>query len=106
MARTVTVQTKIPLVGHGGDVTKVVVREPTFEEYVRLGDPYILVPLEGGGFYPSEDRAVLESYMACCVVAPDLLVCRQGGFELARDIKGAILSFFLPASEAGAGLTK
>ncbi len=64
-------------------------------------DPYILVPLEGGGFYPSEDHKVIEAYMTCCVVEPDLLICRQGGLELARDIKRAIVSFFLPESAEG-----
>jgi hypothetical protein len=104
MPKTIEIPLETPLKGHGGNVTKVVVREPTFEEYVRFGDPYILVPMEGGGYYPSEDRKIIESYMGVCVTEPDILICRGGGFALARQIKDAILSFFLPASAEDAGL--
>ena len=103
MTKTVTIELTKPLIGHGGAVTKVVVREPTFREYIAHGDPIIWVPLPNGGLFPSENLDVIAAYIRICVTEPDALVIEQGGFELARKIKDVILGFFLPAVEEAAG---
>jgi hypothetical protein len=104
MSRTVDITLDKPLIGHNGPIHKVVVREPTFAEYLKFGDPFIWVPLAGGGAFPSENLGVIASYIGICVVEPnDALIIQLGGLDLARKIKDAIVGFFLPASEADAG---
>jgi hypothetical protein len=103
MAKTVRVPVEPPLVGHKGKVPEVVVREPTFSEYLQHGDPFIYVPLKEGGWFRSESTEVLAAYVGILVVEPEQLLLEQGGFKLARDIKEAILGFFLPAVSEGEG---
>lgn len=97
MPKTVTIKLEKPLAGHGAPITNVVLREPTFAEYVQYGDPLIYVPLQSGGFFPSENLDVISKYMTLCVVEPkDQLILEQGGMDLARRIKDAVIGFFLP----------
>ena len=53
MAKTVNIKLSVPILVHGGSTTQVVVREPTFREYITYGDPLIWVPLPNGGLFPS-----------------------------------------------------
>jgi hypothetical protein len=91
-----------PIKGHKGPIDHIIVREPTFDEYTALGDPYIWVPLKDEKrAFPAENADVIKAYAEILVVDVDALLLRQGGFKLARAIKEAILSFFLPDAEAG-----
>jgi hypothetical protein len=101
--KKVSIPIEAPLTGHKGPVREVIVREPTFEEYLRLGDPLIWVPLPEGGMFPTENTAVITEYVKLLVVEPDYLICIQGGFDLARKIKDTVLGFFLPAADPAAG---
>lgn len=91
-----------PIVGHKGTISQVRVREPSFDEYVEHGDPYIWVPLKSGGAFPSENADVIKAYSGI-LVDVDPLLLRQGDFKLARAIKEAVLGFFLPDAEEKEG---
>ena len=106
MPRTVTIELDKPLMGHGGaQIRHVVVREPTYAEYMQHGDPYVWVPIPGTDrAFPSENLDVIRAYSAICVSEPkDTLLLEQGGFEIGRKIKDAIMGFFLPAAAEAAG---
>lgn len=106
MGDTIRIKVSPPLKGHKGPIHEVVIREPTFEEYLRHGDPYIFVPLNGGKAFPSESMEVLSEYVKILVVEPDELLLAQGGFKLARQIKEAIMGFFLPDAAESPDLPK
>jgi hypothetical protein len=102
VGKTVRIPLNPPIKGHKGQVREIVLREPTFEEYLRLGDPYIFVPVAGGTAFPSESAEVISQYIDILVVEPERLLLAQCGFKVAREIKEAVLGFFLPdAAESG-----
>lgn len=106
MAETVTIPLDKPLTGHKGPIRQVVVRAPTYDEYLIHGDPYIWVPLPSGGgkAFASENMDVVREYARILIVEPaDPLLLEQAGFELARKVKEAIMGFFLPAAAEAAG---
>jgi hypothetical protein len=102
--KTVEIKLAKPIVGHGGSITKVVLREPTFDEYLRFGDPFT-VALSPGSKIPFmvEDHGAMAAYAELLLVEPDALIVRQGGFELAREILRGVRSFFHDGSEAAEG---
>lgn len=102
MGKTVRIPLDTPIIGHGGvKIDAVIVREPTFDEFMLHGDPFIWVPLESGGAFASETPEVLATYAAILVTEPkDKLLLSQGGFELARKIRSTIMGFFLPVAAA------
>jgi hypothetical protein len=102
MRKKIEIKLATPIKGHNGPISIVTVREPTFSEYLQYGDPIIWVPLPSGGVFPSEVHDVVTAYMRICV-EQDALLIEQGGLDLARKLKDAILGFFLPASEEAAG---
>lgn len=101
MGKTVRIPLDKPLKGHHGSIDHVIVREPSYDEYLLHGDPYVYLPLKEGGWFRSDSTEVLAAYVGILVVEPkDKLLLSQGGFELARSIKDAVLSFFLPVAAA------
>jgi hypothetical protein len=102
--KTIEIKLAKPIAGHGGAITKVVLREPTYDEYCQHGDPFI-VALSPGSKIPFmvEDQAAMSAYADLLLVEPDPLIVRQGGFELAREIRRAVRSFFHDGSEAAEG---
>jgi hypothetical protein len=106
MAKTVTIPLDTPLTGHGSErVTRVVVREPTFSEYLDNGDPYLVALAPQSGIpFQIEDKQAIAAYARLLIVEPkDPLLLEQGGIALAAKVKEAVRSFFLPAGEAGTG---
>lgn len=99
--RTVTVKLDKPIVGHGGVVTKAVVREPTYAEYMQIGDPFLIGLSESRIPFFIEDAAVISKYCEILLVEPDALIIEQGGMELAKKIRAAVKSFFRDGDEAG-----
>ncbi len=100
--RTIVIPLDRPITGHGGAVTKAILREPTYDEYMRLGDPF-LVGIAPGSNIPFivEDTAVLAAYCDLLLVEPDALIVKAGGMELAKKIRAAVRSFFRDGDEAG-----
>ena len=103
MAKHVTIPLAEPLLGHHGAIHKVVVREPTFEDYIDLGgDPYTVARSAEGAAFVVEDAEKVRAYVNRCIVEPtDKLILEKASFRVARAVKEAVLSFFLPEPAAG-----
>jgi len=104
-AKIIDIPLDEPIRGHGDPVTTVKVREPSFAEYMKLGDPYLLVIGQNGTKHVTEIPDVMAEYCRICVVEPNILICEQGGLKLARKIRTAVQSFFQDVAEAGGGST-
>lgn len=95
---------KKPITGHEGPISKVVLREPTYDEYLVHGDPYTVASSKGQNAFIVESADVIAAYMTICVVEPkDPALLKQCVARDGRDIKEALLSFFRPDAEGGAG---
>lgn len=84
---------------------KVVVRAPTYAEFMRLGEP-----LEGqtsdGVRVTIEHLDRLEAYCEACTTTGDDAIAEPavlaaGGFQLARKVQRAVLGFLYPPVAAG-----
>lgn len=94
-----TKQVRIPvpgsLVTHQGVVSEVVLQEPSYEDYLELGEITSWGKAPDGTLFTVENGEVLRAYIGKCLVQPkDPLVLGQGGFRLARAVRGAVLGFF------------
>jgi len=88
-----------PLVGHDGPIKQIVLREPTFDEYLAFGDPYSVAYTENDVPFGVENPDVIRRYMDACLVEPkDPALLQQAGARVAREVKNALLGFFQPAS--------
>ncbi len=97
--RKITIELDTPLRGHNGEIKAVVLREPRMAEYFRLGDPWTIALSEGKVPFTIENGEAIEQYVRACVVEPaDFQLLEQGGLQLARKLKEAVLSFFQPGT--------
>lgn len=100
MGKRVEIPVSPPLAGHDGPVRKVIIREPTYNEYMLYGDPFVVAQAPKSGVpFVVEDKEAIAAYAGVLVEEPDAIVLEQGGLELAIKVKRAILSFF----QAGGG---
>ena len=100
MSNTTDVPLKKPFTGHNGMVTKIVLREPTGDEYFSLGDPQSWVKA-GGGMALVDDQKIIRDYVLRCMVEPDpILAFGQMGVLDARAVKEAMLGFFTDAESS------
>lgn len=91
-----------PITGHDGPIHQVVLREPRFEEYREIGDPFIVAQTADGIPYMVEKTEAIRQYEELLLVEPrTAALLSQGGWRLARDIRQAVLGFFLQGDEAG-----
>jgi hypothetical protein len=106
MAETVTIKLRKPLRSPEGDVTRIVLREPRYSDYLTYGDPYTIAGTRDGANFMVESPEAIANYVHVCLVEPkDPAILEQGNARLARDVKEAILGFFRPddpANEASA----
>ena len=102
MSEIVSIPLKRPIVGHKGAITEVKVRKPTFDEYMTLGDPFVVALAPDSKIpFMVEDKVALASYVKLLLVEPtDPLLLGQGGMELARDITRVVRGFFHSGAEA------
>lgn len=103
MSKTVKVKLTEPLPGHGGRIDEVVLREPTYAEYVECGgEPYSYGQSEGGIIFSTEKPEVIWAYVEACMVQPTSpLLLEKANWRDAREVRKAILSFFqAPAAAA------
>jgi hypothetical protein len=93
-----------PLQGHGELIKQVVLREPTFAEYMRIGDPVTLAyaPRSAVPFMLENQEAIAEYAQLLIVEPADTLLLDQGGLALGKKIKKAILDFFQDGAAGGA----
>ncbi len=93
--RTITL--KKPIEGHHGKITQVVLREPTFDQYLEFGEPYTIAASKDGTPFGVENNDVIRQYLAVCVKEPvDKLILTQLSVSDARKLKDALLGFFRP----------
>jgi hypothetical protein len=105
MSETKTIPLKKPLISPEGPVKQIVLREPTFTEYLVHGDPYTIAASAGTGTpFMVENPEVIATYIRVCLVEPkDPAILEQGKARLAREVKEAVLAFFRPDVETGEG---
>jgi hypothetical protein len=88
-----------PIVWFEKKVTEIELREPTGGEYVRLGDPRVLVRAQTGSGYFVEQNEVIEKYLdACIMLDGGGTIMNLLGLEDAMAVKMAMLDFFLAAA--------
>lgn len=88
---------KTPLEAPEGKVSRIVLREPTFEEYLSYGDPYTIASTDAGSLFSVENAEVIRRYINLCLVEPkDPAILLQAGASVAREVKNRVLGFFQP----------
>ncbi len=86
-----------PLRAPEGLVPRIVLREPTFDEYLSLGDPYSIAFSAGGTPFEVESPEVIRRYIELCLVEPkNPAILKQAGAFVAREVKNRLLGFFQP----------
>ena len=106
MREQVTIKLSKPLRGPNGQtVTQIVLREPTFDEYLAHGDPFTVAQSTGGTPFIVENEEVIRKYIALCLVEPkDPALLEQGNARMGRAIKQNLLNFFQPDAPDGGDL--
>lgn len=97
MGETITIKLKKPLQSPEGEVRQIVLREPTFTEYLQEGDPYTIAASQGGNPFMVENADVIARYIKICLVEPkDPATLEQCKARVAKEVKESLLSFFRP----------
>ena len=101
MSKTVRILLAEPVIGHRGPISAIVVREPTYDEYMTCGgEPYTIGQSEEGVFFTIEKPEVIAAYAEACIVEPaDKLVLGDANWRAAREVRKAILGFFQAPAE-------
>lgn len=102
MRETIVIPLSKPLRAHGGEsIKQIVLREPTFDEYLDVGDPYTFAASNEGTPFAVENADVIKRYIELCLVEPkDSLLLKQAGARVAREVKEKLLAFFRPGATA------
>lgn len=101
MRKQEVIPLRTPLRTPEGEVRQVVLREPTFDEYFTIGDPYNIAYTQTGTGFAVENAENIRRYIDVCLVEPkDPAILVQGNAQLAREVKRVMLGFFQPADEA------
>ncbi|MCJ2108028.1 hypothetical protein MKK70_22160 [Methylobacterium sp. E-041] len=102
MSKPVRIPLAEPVMGHGGPITHIVVREPTYDEYMTCGgEPYTIGQSEDGVLFTIEKPEVIAAYAEACIVEPPALQLGSANWRAAREVRKAILGFFQAPAEAG-----
>jgi hypothetical protein len=97
MRERVTIALSKPLTTHDGPLKAIVLREPTYDEYLAIGDPYLVAESPGGTRFVHENMENIRQYIALCLVEPkDPALLTQAGAFVAKQVKEGILGFFQP----------
>lgn len=84
-----------PIVGHGGPITEIEIREPTLGDIMDLGEPFAYSQTPSGQVFATEVTSTVRAYYERCLVSPsDPLVVEQASLKTGRAVKAAILGFF------------
>ena len=102
MSKTVRIPLPEPIAEHGKTHTHIILREPTYDEYVSCGgEPYTIGQSEDGILFTVEKPEVIWAYASACVVEPGQIVLEDLDWRVAREVRKAILGFFQgPAAAA------
>jgi len=106
MSRTATIQLSEPIIGHSGPINAIVLREPTFDEYIEHGDPYTVGETEGGARFAAEKPETIRAYLDACIVEPKSTnLLSKCGVKVAKEVKAALIGFFRDEPETAEGST-
>jgi hypothetical protein len=103
MANKLKITLLEPIVGHGGMVKEIWLREPTARELMSFGDPWSRAFSRDGLVFQSENVEIVKQYVDACVVydSPgpkvDELLLEQLGLADGLRVKDAVLGFFTSA---------
>ena len=102
MSKTVKIPVPDGLITHAGAIQEVILREPTYDEFMTIGEPVSIIYLPSGEWIPTEIKPNIDAYIAACLVQPKTAVeLESGGLKLARAVKAAVLGFFRNGDSAG-----
>jgi Phage tail assembly chaperone proteins, E, or 41 or 14 len=100
----VTIKLLDPIMGHGGDVKEIVLREPTYREVMQFGEPWARgYSRDNQVVYQAENIETIRSYIEACFVpnasGPQADVTLIESLSLADTlrVKDAVLDFFTSA---------
>jgi hypothetical protein len=94
-----TVKLATPIEWFGKRLAEIELREPTGSEYIRLGDPRVLVRSQTGSGYFVEQNEVIEKYLdACITIDGGASIMAQLNLQDAMTVKMEMLGFFLAAA--------
>jgi hypothetical protein len=98
MRENITIPLTEPLKGpNNTKFDKIVLREPTFDEYLAFDDPYTVMSSNEGTPYVIENMESIRNYISRCLVEPkDPALLSQAGVRVGQQVKRAMLSFFQP----------
>jgi hypothetical protein len=105
MADRITVPLSRPIKGPNGTTfTEVVLREPSYDEIVDIGDPYFIAMTRENVPFQVENAEAIKSYLARCIVSPPNpeLLSQLRPCDVI-DIKDKLLASFQRAAPATAG---
>ncbi len=107
VSKTVRIPLPEPIASHGGPISEIVLRQPTYDEYVSCGgEPYSIGESEDGALFTIEKPEVIWAYAQACMVTPkDPLLLSQlgpGNWTVAREVRKAIMGFFRAPAAASA----
>jgi hypothetical protein len=107
--KTITIQLRDPITGHGGRITTVGVREPNGREYTQFGDPFVYARTDAKVMVSAENDIAIKSYIEHCIVPPEgadvLLIMSQLSLIDMMRVKETVLGFFLGARQELSGAT-
>jgi len=106
MSTTARIPLSEPIPGHKGPIREIVMRQPTYDDYIACGgEPYSIGESEGGALFTIEKPEVIWAYAERCMVEPDANLLTQqgpGSWRVAREVRKAILGFFQAPAAASA----
>lgn len=104
MREQITIPLRKPLKTPEGEVKAIIIREPSFDEYMAFGDPYTVAGSADGTPFAVENADVIKQYFAVCLVQPkDPALLSQAGAVVARTVVRKLLSFFQDAETDSEG---
>lgn len=91
----IIVELSRPIRVPGGSVSRLAFRHPGFDDYMELGEPYVVADTPDGNRFVVEDFPTIKRYIERCLVEPkDPALLRQVRALEAREIRIKFMGFF------------
>lgn len=102
MSRRVTVKLTTPISVDGKPVAEIILKEPGFDLYLQLGDPYTTARSREGTLFMVPRDEIIRDYVEKCLVSPDNPhdLMQISGLADAMKIRSAVLGFFSDSNTA------
>ena len=95
MPKTVTIEVEEGITGHRGVSHKIVLREPTYDDFMDLGDAVSPVPAGNGLVYMMPNHDKIRAYAERLMIEPtDQLSILNLPMKYAREVTDAVANFF------------